>query len=327
MPLRRIAGPFIVTFLLGGLYGSPAWAEGKPPSKIDCIAADTDGQSLRLENKLGAARTHFTVCASARCPKIVRDDCLQRIDEVEKAQPTVIFSATNGNGRPVVMVQVFMDGALVAERLDGEPLPIDPGDHVFTFKALGRTDAEMKLSIHEGERERHGVVLRTASAIPAAAEQAPSVADVSTAVSAPPKLAASSTPDTNIAWSARPEISAASVELNSTTRNLALGVGGAGIVALGVGSVFGIITMSNWNAAQRACGQACPANSMGQREERSASSDGTISTVAFVAGGAALAAGVILWLVTPEPSSLRTGMRIVPRVSAGRGEIDLESKF
>ena len=317
----------MVTLLLGGLYGSPAMAEGKPPSKIDCIAADTDGQSLRLENKLGAARTRFTVCASARCPKIVRDDCLQRIDEVDRAQPTVIFSATNGNGRPVVMVQVFMDGALVGERLDGQPLPVDPGEHVFTFKAVGRTDAEMKLSIHEGERARHGVVLRTASAIPVVTEQAPAVAEVSTAVSASPEPAASVTPDTNIAQSARPGMSPASVELGSTTHNIALGLGGTGIVALGIGSVFGAITMSNWTSAQRDCGPACPANSKGQREERSASTDGTISTVAFVAGGAALAAGVVLWLVTPEPSSPQTGMRIVPWVSAGRGEIDLESRF
>ena len=158
MPNGKLSRTFAGTLVLGSLCGYPAFADSKPPNKVDCVAADTDGQSLRLEGKLRAARKRFAVCASASCPKLVRDDCIERVGEVEKAQPIVIFSATNGNGRPVVEVEVFIDETPLAERLDGQPLAIDPGEHVFRFKALGRTGAEMRFSIREGERERHGVV-------------------------------------------------------------------------------------------------------------------------------------------------------------------------
>ncbi len=324
--------PFVATLLLGGLYGNPVRAEGKTPSKIDCIAADTDGQSLRLQNKLRAALKRFAICGSASCPKIVRDDCLQRIDEVEIAQPTVIFTATNGNGRPLRAVKAFVDDALLAERLDGQPLAIDPGEHVFTFKALGRMDAEMSFVIHEGEKQRHVVVLRSASgeaagADPATTKQASPVAETSSGPSSPPNLAASSTPATMIPATVHPEARPATADPNSTTRDIAVGVGAGGIVGLVVGSIFGVFTLSNWNAAQRDCGSACPANSAGQREERSAATDGTVSSVAFVAGGAAVAAGVLLWFFTPESPSSQMGVRIVPRVSARRGDISLESRF
>ncbi len=322
-----VGRPIVAAILIGGLYCRPVRAENETPTKLDCIAADTDGQSLRLDNKLRAARKRFDVCASASCPKIVREDCVQRIDEVEKAQPTVIFSATNGKGRPVRAVRVFMDDTLLAERLDGQPLPIDPGEHLFTFTALGRIDAKLSFTIREGEKERHAVVLRTASGEPASV--APPTTQQGTPVTAPSAplgILSSSTPEASVERTRRPA-PATFGDANATTRDIALALGGAGILGLGVGSIFGIITVSNWNAAQHDCGRACSANSAGQREERSAAADGTTSTVAFVAGGAALAAGALLWFVTPESPASPTGLRIVPTVIPHRGDISLETKF
>jgi hypothetical protein len=321
---RRIV---VAACMVAAFCAGPASADDKAPNKIQCIAADTDGQSLRLEGKLHAARERLAVCASASCPAIVREDCVQRIDDITRAMPTVLFHATNGNGHPVTDVRVIMDGTVLAERLDGQPLAIDPGDHVFTFQAVGREDAEMRISISEGDKERHGVVLRALSGdvtggAPPVLAPAPRVNRASRSISGPPRAPAPVAP-----VAPEPAAPQEDVDPKSTRRNAVIAAGAVGILGVGLGTLFGIITMSDWNAAQRDCGASCPASSAGQREERSASANGTASTIAFVAGGAGLATAAILWFAVPNPVPPGVGMRVVPRVGPGRGEVVFESRF
>src|SRR5580704_14253945 len=98
-----VARVALATCLLAASPAGTAWADGqapdKMPDKMSCIAADTDGQSLRLAGKLLQARKRLAVCSAASCPTIVRDDCVERIADLEAAQPTVVFTATNGEGR------------------------------------------------------------------------------------------------------------------------------------------------------------------------------------------------------------------------------------
>lgn len=325
-PRRRAV---VATWLVAAFCSGPASADDGAPNKIQCIAADTDGQSLRLEGKLQAARKRLAVCASASCPAIVREDCVQRIDDITRALPTVLFHATNGNGHPVTDVRVIMDGTVLAERLDGLPLAIDPGDHVFTFQAVGREDAEMRISISEGDKERHGVVLRALSGDvsggpPAVMAPAPRIDRPLRSVSGPPVAAMPSAPGP---MAPEPAASQEDVDPKSTRRNAAIAAGAVGILGVGFGTLFGIITISDWNAAQRACGASCSANSDGQRDEKSAWANGTASTISFVAGGAALTTAAILWFAVPDPMPPRVGMRVLPRVGPGQGEVVFESRF
>jgi hypothetical protein len=50
-----------------------------------------------------------------------------------------------------------------------------------------------------------------------------------------------------------------------------------------------------------------------------AKSAATVSTIAFIAGGVALAGGIVLWLTAPSSSSSTTGLRFVPLVGASLG--------
>jgi hypothetical protein len=82
----------------------------------------------------------------------------------------------------------------------------------------------------------------------------------------------------------------------------ALVTGGAGVVGLGVGAVFGAMSLSKHNEAAQECpGRTCPSMT-GSKAWSDAVSLGNVSTVAFVAGGAVLAAGVVLWFVAPRPT-------------------------
>ena len=325
--------------LLTGSLAGTAWADGsapeRTPNKIECIAADTDGQSLRLAGKLLRARKRLAGCAAASCPAIVRDDCVERIADLEVAQPTVVFTATNGDGRSLAAVRLTVDGVVVANRLDGRPVPVDPGEHLFAFDALGRVGAQMRLTLYEGEkRVRHAVVLHTGSGDPVAAVPAPEPVatrgdgGASDEPLPPAAIAAPPTAPTGTVEEAPPPAGAPTPRALSEGRIAAIVAGGFGVVGLAVGSVFGLQTISAWNAARRDCGAASPCPSNGpriQQEEGDASKDGAISTFAFVAGGVSLALGAWLWFTAPE--STRSRVSVFPVAGPSQGELTVRGRF
>src|SRR5262245_14249497 len=95
-------------------FGAPA-----EPAVDRCVNANTAAQSHRREGKFGAARAELVVCVDASCPALVRDDCVRRLDELDGAQPTIVFDAKDEEGRDVSEVTVEIDGRPFAERLDG----------------------------------------------------------------------------------------------------------------------------------------------------------------------------------------------------------------
>jgi hypothetical protein len=107
-----------------GLATSPAHADD--PTTADCLGANEAALKSGNEHHLRAERGHLLVCASASCPADVRSECLRRVDEINAAIPTVIFEAKDGAGGDLSAVRVTMDGEVLAERLEGTALSINP---------------------------------------------------------------------------------------------------------------------------------------------------------------------------------------------------------
>jgi serine/threonine-protein kinase len=85
-------------------------------------------------------------------------------------------------------------------------------------------------------------------------------------------------------------------------RIIGLSLGGLGVVAVGVGTFAGLKADSTYRSASRQCTgnpPACPADSPAFSQRDSAYSWATVSTITFVAGGALLAAGAIVFLTAP----------------------------
>lgn len=86
----------------------------------------------------------------------------------------------------------------------------------------------------------------------------------------------------------------------SGRRILALGVGGAGIAALGVASAFGIVALEKRSELDRACNgdrNACTGSPrVVDPVLDSADTNATVSTVLFAVGSALVAGGAVLWL-------------------------------
>jgi len=138
----------------------PVAAGPAPPTtsgdvtKDQCVDANTKAQSLRRSRKLVAARAQLAICADPRCPAMVRDDCTQRVDELEKVQPTIVFDAKDGAGNDLSDVRVSMDGKPFVGKLDGTALAVDPGPHAFTFEVTGQPIVTRGFVLKEGEKLR-----------------------------------------------------------------------------------------------------------------------------------------------------------------------------
>jgi hypothetical protein len=92
-------------------------------------------------------------------------------------------------------------------------------------------------------------------------------------------------------------------------RTVAVIVGGAGAVGVGVSLLLGISANSLDSSARKVhCGAAVGGHSdtqcdyQGMQNMRTAGSRADLATVLFIVGGAALGAGAILWLTAPPPN-------------------------
>jgi hypothetical protein len=98
-----------------------------------------------------------------------------------------------------------------------------------------------------------------------------------------------------------------------TRRTLALAAGAAGIVGLGLGTAFGLVSMSKGNDADGRCDAKNTCDTEGLALRRDAIDAGNIATIAFVAGGVLAAGGVVLWLTAPPRGAAKTVGQL-PRV-------------
>ncbi len=144
---RSHVGVLLVAFLTA----SSAHAD-----KAECLKAYEATQRHRKAGQLKQARRDLVVCAATECPALIKTDCTAWLVEVDRALPSVVFVARSEQ-QDLTDVRVSVDGALLAERLTGAALPVDPGVHVFRFEWQGR-QVERKLTIREGEKHRREVV-------------------------------------------------------------------------------------------------------------------------------------------------------------------------
>jgi hypothetical protein len=119
-----------------------------------CLGASEKGQRARSAGKLREARGRFLVCSSDGCPAMVRRVCAQWQGEVIATLPSIVLGAKDRAGRDLFDVSVSIDGELLARKLDGKSIPVDPGPHTFTFEMAGVAPVVERALVKEGEKTR-----------------------------------------------------------------------------------------------------------------------------------------------------------------------------
>ena len=170
--MRRAVTAVVVAAMTLAGWAAPGHGKGKGQGKAAknyqaCKAAIDEALKLEQEAKLQEASKRLATCAQVSCDVFIQHECTVRRSQLETEIPSVVPVATDESGAPVVEVRVKMDGEVLAERIDGRGVPIDPGVHEFTFETEERgVVATKKLVILQGERNRPiAVTIRKAAAV------------------------------------------------------------------------------------------------------------------------------------------------------------------
>jgi hypothetical protein len=292
MTQRLIAPTLAGAALIAFATAVPRRAHAADSALSACIAANESSIQLRSSHKLVQARDQSLACAADTCPTMLRDACKKRLEQINASMPSIVFDARDPAGTDVA-VTMTVDGR-PTEGLQGAAIALDPGEHTFVFTAAGQPPVEKSFILREGEKDRReSIVIGTAPAVPVGAAPPPGAGSGTPGPAPPPATAGTS-------WSGQ--------------RTIALVAGGVGLAGIGVGSVFGLMSRSSWSSSQSECPSSsnCPQHAQAVSDHDAASTRAVISTIAFAAGGVALAAGAVLWFTAPRTTS-ETG----PRVSFG----------
>ncbi len=121
-------------------------------NRAACAAAADDASVLRRDvQKLTRTRDLLLVCVAEGCDADIRDDCRRWLEEVEANLPTVVFVAEDDAGQPVLSARVLIDGKPHGQ-LDGNPVPVDPGQHTFTFERDGGPPVDVRTLVRLGKK-------------------------------------------------------------------------------------------------------------------------------------------------------------------------------
>lgn len=183
---------------------------------------------------------------------------------------------------PAPGLVVKRDGVALDPATFGVALPIDPGKHVVLASAPGKKSAKVDV-----DSPGPGKIIDVT--VPAL-EDLPAIASTTSGGDA-----------------------GTSAKDGSTQRFAGIAVGGAGVVGVVLGAIFGASASSKWSDAKNNhCRTDTLCDSTGVSETSDAKSAATISTIAFIAGGVAIAGGVVLFATAPKPASKEASFVVAP---------------
>jgi hypothetical protein len=203
----------------------------------------------------------------------------ERADKLYPQVPRVTLDIDQTNSQ----VEIAIDGQ--ASRVGaGVPIPLDPGKHTIAVSAQGRKSWSQSIDVAAASQQTIKVP---------ALELVPVIATPE-----PPKDKPQSVPE-----SPPPQKS-------STLKWVGWGAVGVGVVALGVGTVFGIKSLSDKGKSDDQCNpQGCSQSGLDSYSD--ARNAAHVADVALIVGVVAVGAGVVILLT--QPSAPTTAKRLEPR--------------
>jgi hypothetical protein len=139
-----------LVFFAARASGEPQRGYGKNP----CLSAYKNALELEQSAHLRQARELLLVCARPSCGNFLQQECTAKYLHLDDDIPSVVLLATDDTGTPRVDIRVTMDGELLAAKLDGVSLPVDPGVHEFSFSSDGSVFATQRILAVQGQRNR-----------------------------------------------------------------------------------------------------------------------------------------------------------------------------
>jgi hypothetical protein len=308
-------GFLLVTAVVAFCAARPAYAAGgSAAEKEACITAYEKAQVLRKNGKLVEAKEKLLVCAQATCPSIARQDCATWLAEVSSSIPTIVVEAADTSGRPTQSVRVRIDGEVLAEKLDGTSLAVNPGAHQFRFELVDERGAtktrEESVLVLQGDRNRKISVTFAPPQTERAGE-------------APPPPPAQGEREREREESAHPDEKPAPKKSAPIAGYILAGtavVGAAGF------TIFGLTGVAKENNLRNTCAPACAHSEVDGVLNRYRIAD--VSLIVGLVSG--IAATWLLWPRSDAPSTTSAQARtprVTPSVGPTGGGVSVEIPF
>lgn len=235
----------------------------------------------------------------------------QRASALEPKLARLTIAVDKGNDA----VEISRDGTSVSKASFGVPIPVDVGSHSVEATAAGHKPFKTTVTVSK-DGESLDVTVPKLEAEPVA-EQTPA-----------PKPAET------------PATSSPAPSDGSSQRTVGFVVGGIGVAGLAAGAITGLMAMGKSSDAKATCANDGPcADRSAVDASESAKTLGLVSTIAFAAGGVALAAGAALVFTAPNArkesgdtgpksaSSTRPIVRIAPSAAPTGGGLTVVGVF
>jgi len=269
-----------------GLSAAPS--DARDSARAACASTYDDALSHQQAGHLREARTLALQCARVACGNLQKK-CAASAEQLRSDIAWIAPVVTDDKGTPLVDAQVKIDQQLLASRLDGRELPVDPGVHELSVTAkVGKwpgheVSATRKVMIVQGQRGPITIALPPSDDEPAAA----------------PASTTTDTPETSSTEPA-PEPARTDAASVSTQRHglsaWPFVIGSVGVLGLGAGALLTYWGKTD-NDALGACSPNCAPSSVTHIRNLYLAAD-----ISFGVGGAALGVAALLFL-TSHPSS------------------------
>jgi hypothetical protein len=271
--------------------GASAQAASESPedAKLSCIASFEEAQRERNAGHYLASRAALIQCSEPQCGDVLASECTRMFADVESATPSVVFSAHDAaRDADRSDVAVTMNGKPLLERLDGKPLPVDPGQYELVFTAPGAQPVKLPVVIRTGEKYR---VINVVFPAP----------ETSSPLSAPPAAVQVTVP-----------------EGSREVPALSYVFGGLGVAGIGAFVALRVIGSSDFDAMKADCAPGCESADVDNLKLKY-----MLSNVALGVGVASLGAAIVIYAVAPnEPEDPSASLALVPTADGSRLVLD-----
>jgi hypothetical protein len=247
------------------------------------------------EGRLASAWGEFSevVARSRRERRPDREDLAhQRMTALESRLPMLTIAVAPG-AETIDGLEIKRDGIVVGSGSWATPVPVDPGHHHVEAAAPGRKPFAATVSV--GTDADRQVVVVPVLERDEERRDAP-IADSTTSG-------------------------------RGSLRQTGWAFGAAGVVGLAVGGAFGVRAMTLTSESKNDCDAASVCGPAGFAARNDARTAGTVSTVAFIAGGALLATGVTILIAGRTRAARSMAVRAAPIVSQRGLGVEFEGAF
>lgn len=282
------------------------WPDACPKFEASYRLSSTLGTLLNLadclenEGRTASAWARFRE-ASALAQRAHRRDAettaRERAAALEPSLPHVTIVVESAGPE----VTVTRDGVALDRAALGTPIPVDPGPHTIAASAPSKSAWSTSIDVAASEASVVRVPALVGAASPAPGEQPAGAGHVHD--------------------EGAPTDSTKRTGGIGTQRVAALATGGVALVAIGVGTFFGLSARAKLADAldsPHCSNDVC--DQVGGAAVNDAKSNGNVSTAAFIVAGVATAGAVVLWLTAPSP-------RGAVGVSFRRATLGLDATF